>query len=166
MEFLGAIGDRQVIYTNARTDPKWSENLPTDNWIVFTIADEDERLLREVVGLCLDKSVSYICCAGRACRLTEDLFDGDIVYRAVEFELQTGGASDCSNSPSTTSHPNFSEGFWFATFLARDDEKDPNTVICVDLTSSGVKSHLVDLINKINNGWLPSDDKFEAPVYD
>ena len=167
MEPLGKIGDRQILYTNIRADQKWSNALPTDTWIVFTIADDlDREFIKEAVEPCLDKSVCYICCAGKLSSLTELIFDEEIVNRAIQDETRTGKPYDYDLSPMTTSHDSFSEGFWFATTVACDSHKHIDTVVCVDFTTKGVKDHLTELIIKINNNWLPSDEPFEDPVYD
>jgi hypothetical protein len=39
-------------------------------------------------------------------------------------------------------------------------------VVCIDATSKRVRLQLIDLIGKINDGWLPADEEFESPVYD
>jgi hypothetical protein len=167
MEFLGTIRDRRILYTNIRADQNWSKALPTDKWIVFTIADDiDRELINEAVELCLDKLVCYICCAGRLGSLTELIFDEEIVKRAIQGETQTGKPHDYEFSPMTTSHNNFSDGFWFATTVAYDNYKDINTVVCIDFTTKGVKGHLAQLLTKINNNWIPADEDFEDPTYD
>jgi hypothetical protein len=167
MEPLGEIRDRQILYSNIRADQNWSNALPTENWIVFTIADDlDRELINEAVELCLDKSVCYICCAGRLASLTEDIFDEEIVNRAIQDETRSGKPHDYEYSPMTTSHKNFSDGFWFATTVAHDNYKDIDTVVCLDFTTKGVKDHLIELIIKIKNNWLPSDEPFEDPMYD
>jgi hypothetical protein len=164
---LGHIKYRKILYTNIRADQNWSNTLPTDNWIVFTIADDpDQDLINEAVDLCIDKSVCYVCCAGKLSSLTEDIFDEKIVNRAIQDETRTGKPYDYEFSPVTTSHNNFSEGFWFATFVASDSYKDIDTVVCIDFTTKGVKDQLKELIIKINKNWLPSDETFEDPVYD
>ncbi|MDO6434471.1 hypothetical protein Q4E93_27920 [Flavitalea sp. BT771] len=98
--------------------------------------------------------------------MTELIFDEEIVNRAIQEETQTGKPYDYELSPITTSHNNFSEGFWFATTVACDSYKDIDTAVCIDLTTKGVKDHLTELIIKINNNWLPSDEPFKDPVYD
>lgn len=166
MQVLGTIGDRQILYTNVRTDQTWLEFVPTDNWLAFTVADENEEIVKEVVKLCLDKSVCYICCAGRICGLTEFFFDEEIVERAIRLEAQAGEEFDYEFSPMTTAHKNFSDGFWFASIAAVDGHKHIDMVICIDFTIKGVKGHLIDLVAKIKNDWLPSDEEFEDPTYD
>ena len=52
---------------------------------------------------------------------------------------------------------NFGEGFWFATTLAHDDNFNIDRVVCLDFTRQKKKQHLIELIEKINNGWLPDD---------
>lgn len=164
---LGNIDDRQILYIHVRTDPHWDEKLPLDNWVVFTIADrQDEELLMDAVPKCMDKLVTYICSAGQLAGLGEQLFDIEIVNRAIAEEDKTGKPHDYETSPMTTMHQNFSEGFWFATKLAFDGYKDSNTVVCLDFTSKSVKQHLYGLIEKINSGWLPSDEEIEEPNYD
>jgi hypothetical protein len=167
MELLGHIKNRQILYTNIRTDQTWLNLLPADNWMVFTIADNaDEGLLIEVANNCIEKLVSYVCCAGELCGLTEQIFDEVIVYRAIQEEEQTGKPYDYETSPMTTSHKNFSEGFWFATTVAYDCSKGTSKIVCIDFTIKGVKRQLTELVTKINNHWLPSDEETESPFYD
>ena len=164
---LGQINDRQILYINVRTDPNWFDKLPLDNWVVFTIADkQDEELLIDAVPKCMDKLVTYTCSAGQLAGLGEQLFDIEIVNRAIAEEDKTGKPHDYETSPMTTMHQNFSEGFWFATTLAFDGYKESNTVVCLDFTTKSVKRQLSELIEKINSGWLPSDEEIEEPNYD
>jgi hypothetical protein len=97
---------------------------------------------------------------------TEDIFDEEIVNRAIQDETRTGNPYDYEFSPMTTFHNNFSEGFWFATTFTYDGCKDCDVVVCIDFTTKGVKNHVAELIIKIDNNWLPSDEAFEDPVYD
>jgi hypothetical protein len=167
VENLGQINNRRILYINVRSDPNWPDKLPFDTWVVFTIADEqDEALLIDAVPKCLDKQVTYTCSARQLAGLGEHLFDIEIVNRAIAEEDKTGKPHDYETSPLTTMHQNFSEGFWFATTLAFDGYKEINTVVCLDFTTKGVKRHLVELIKKINVGWLPSDKEIEEPIYD
>lgn len=137
------------------------------NWLAFTIADNaDKELLKEVVKSCLDKGVCYACSAGMLAGLTEAHFDEEIVYRAVLEEEATDIPYDYDNSAMTSAHRNFNEGFWFATSVAADGHKVFNNVVCIDLTTQGVKGHLTELIRKINDNWVPSEEENEYPIYD
>ena len=171
MEILGQVNSREIQYINIRFHPNWSEQLFFKSWVAFTVADiQDRELLNEVTMKCLDKGVLYTCSAGQLASETEDYFDQEIVWREVQVEESTGIQADYDKTPMTTFHSNFSEGFWFSTHLANPTINDENlkvdSVVCIDFTSAGVKQYLIELIKKINSGWLPSDDKIEAPRYD
>ena len=167
VEILGQIQNRQILYTNILTDQTWFEKLPTDNWVVFTIGDEKKAEFEaKLVSHCLDKNVCYACSAGQLAGSTELEFDLEIVNRAIATEDSTGKEHDYEQSPCTTSHKNFSEGFWFAATLAHDPYKDLGKVVCTDFTTKGVKNNLKELIEKINNGWLPTEEEVEEPKYD
>ena len=171
MEKLGLVNNRQILYCNVRSQQSWFDQLPSKNWIVFSIADkDDEALLNNATIKCLDKNVSYTCSAGELGSDTEAYFDQEIVWREVQKEEKTGAPQNYDRTPMTTSHRNFSEGFWFATTVAYPTIEDRyihiETVVCVDCTERGVKEHIQSLIEKINSGWLPSDDEVEPPVYD
>lgn len=167
MEILGQIGNRQILYTNIITDQNWFEKLPLDNWVVFTIGDTNTSDYEDnLVRHCLDKNVCYTCSAGQLAGSTELEFDLEIVNRALAIEDRTGKEYDYEKSPCTTSHKNFGEGFWFAATLASDSHKDIDKVVCTDFTTKGVKQNLNELVEKINNGWLPSDEEIEEPNYD
>lgn len=167
METLGQIGDRQILYINIIADKDWFQKLPTDNWVAFTIGDREMvELEKKLVTNCLDKNVCYTCSAGRLARSTENKFDIEIVNRAIAAEDRTGKEYDYEQSACTTSHENFSQGFWFAATTAHDPYKELDKGVCIDFTANGVKQNLKELIKKINNGWLPDDEEIEEPKYD
>jgi hypothetical protein len=167
MELLGRINRRKIYYVQVRNNPEWKNSLPKNDWIVFTIANkEDEELVPPAVKICMDKNVAYTCSAGTLAHWTEQYFDEEITGRALDFELRTKKKFDYEFSPVTTAHQNFSEGFWFATTLAYDGFKETDKVVCLDFTKRKVKKHLTDLIEKINTGWLPSDEEIELAEYD
>ena len=145
--------------------------MPSSNWLAFTIADiADKELLYDMIVKCLDKNVLYTCSTGQLASDTEDCFDGEIVWRQVQAEEQTCKPQDYENSPMTSSHRNFSEGFWFAIqsayAIAYDEYILIDKVVCIDMTQGGVKQYLCELLQKIQNGWLPSHNEIEDPKYD
>lgn len=171
METLGHISFKQIFYCNVRTDKDWFEQLPSDHWFAFTIADkEDDALIPAVAIKCIDKNVSCVCCAGQLASEASDYFNIEV----VDWEIKKEEARDVDvqhvKTPMITSHKNFSEGFWFATNIAvnsiEDQYLDVDKVVCIDLTTKGVKKYLRNLIGEFNSGELPSDSEVEAPVYD
>lgn len=172
LELLGQIGDRQVFYCTIRSDTNWSAKINIENWIAFTIADEeDEELLPELVTKCIEKGVCYAYSAGLLASKTEDYFGEEIVRRQVNKEQTTGQLQDYERAPMTAFNINFDEGFWFAATVAQqiiNEEYILSTqVICIDCTSRKVRGHLINLIEKLNSGWLPEDiEGVVAPVYD
>ena len=119
---------------------------------------------------CLENGVRYTCSVGELASLTEDYFDEEIVSRAVDKELKTGIVEDFESTPMTSFHRNFDEGFWFAATLARqiinDQYVESRQVICIDCTKRQVRQYLIDLVDKLNNGWLPCDREYKQPLYD
>lgn len=167
MERIGKINDREIFYIPIRDNSEWLSLLPTEKWIAFTIADnEDKEMLHECTIGILNQNVTYTCSAGELASLTEDYFDEEIGWRGVQHEEKTGEKFDHDQSPMTTMHQNFSEGFWFSAVVASDGEKQIDKVVCADFTTRKVKKHLTELIEKINNGWLPSDEEIELAEYD
>jgi hypothetical protein len=167
MERIGKIREREIFYISIRENPEWLILLPTEKWVAFTIADtEDKEILNECTVGILNKNVTYTCSAGELASLTEDYFDEEIGWRGVQYEEKTGMKFDFDKSPMTTMHLDFGEGFWFASTLARDGEKEIEKVVCVDFTARKVKKHLIELVEKINNGWLPSNKETELAEYD
>jgi hypothetical protein len=45
MELLGKIGQREIFYCHVRSDEKCFDSISFDNWIAFTIADDDDKQL-------------------------------------------------------------------------------------------------------------------------
>ena len=88
----------------------------------------------------------------------------------MQHEERTGKPQDYETAPMTSFHKNFEEGFWFALTVAKQTINDvhitSHQVVCIDCTQQKVRKHLLKLLDKINNGWLPSDNEFEKPVYD
>lgn len=167
MQFIGRINRRKIYYVQVRNNTEWKFSLPNKDWVAFTIAnEEDEELVPPAVKTCMDKNVSYTCSAGTLANWTENYFDEEITWRGVEYEKQTKKEFDYHDSPVTTAHNNFSEGFWFATTLAHDDSFDIDKVVCIDFTKRKVKKNLIKLIGEINEGWLPSDEEVELAEYD
>jgi hypothetical protein len=149
------------------TDPDWLDNLPTENWLVFPIGnDKDLEGYSKFADKCIDNNVLYVCAAGQNGEFIHDIFDELIVWKKIEKDEGVDTQDDFENAPMTTWHNNFSEGFWFAILAAHHGRKDINKVVCVDFTTKGVKQHLTNLIDKINNSWLPSDDENEDALYD
>ena len=167
MERIGKINDREIFYISTKDESKWLNLIPTEKWVVFTIVDkENKEILHESTSRILDKNVTYTCSAGELAGLTEQYFDEEIGWRGVQYEEKTGKEYDYEQSPMTTMHRNFGEGFWFASTLAYDGEKEINKVVCIDFTTRKVKKHLTELVEKINNGWLPSNEEIELAEYD
>ncbi len=167
MERIGKINNREIFYISTKDNSEWLNSLPTDKWVVFTIADKENReILNESTVRILDKNVTYTCSAGELAGLTEQYFDEEIVLRGVQYEDETGKKYDYEQSPMTTMHRNFGEGIWFASTLAYNGDIEINKVICIDFTTRKVKKHLTKLVEKINNGWLPSDEEIELAEYD
>ena len=167
MEQIGRIGTRKIYYVQIRNNSEWKNTLPEKDWIAFTIANnEDQELVPPMVKKCIDKNVSYTCSAGKYAQMTEEFFDEEISWRRVEDEVKSKNEFDYEFSLVTTSHRNFGKGFWFAATLANGNKFEIDKIICIDLTKRKVKTHLKELIEKINSGWLPSDNEIELAQYD
>lgn len=167
MELIGRIDRRKIYYVQIRNNSSWKKSIPKSNWVALTIVnEEDEELVPIVVKVCLDRNVSYTCSTGNYAQITENYFDEEIAWRGVKHEKKTNEEFDHDYSPITTSHRNFGEGIWFAAKSAIIEKSDIDKVVCIDFTKKKVKKHLVNLIQKVNNGWLPSDEEIESVVYD
>ena len=169
MKLLGQIGKRKIYYCNVRSDESWFDKICFDNWIAFTIVDENDRqLLKDMTAHCLDKGVCYTCSSGQLASLTEDYFDEEIVDREIERSAKKGKPEDYESTPMTSFHKNFDEGFWFAATTANQTVNDiytiSNEVVCIDCTKERKLGHLINLVDKINDGWLPPDDEIEKSV--
>jgi hypothetical protein len=142
MECIGRINRRKIYYVHIRNNPNWKSTLPKVDWVAFTIANtEDEELVPPVVKICMDSNVSYTCSAGNLANMTEQYFDEEISFRGIDYEMKNKKEYNYDLSPVTTAHENFSEGFWFATTLAHDDNFEINQVVCIDFTKRKVRKH-------------------------
>lgn len=160
MEKLGLVNStgRQVFYLSTNSS-NWQEQLPKESWLVTPIADQTNRdLFDSVVKKCLDNEVIYVCTLGKECEKFHDLFDDEILIRKIFSGQPYGKPDDFNDTPMTTWHNNFEEGFWFAISSAFEDGKDINKVVCLDLTENGYLKKLQKLLHQTNEGWLPSDE--------
>lgn len=164
---IGNSNNREIFYINVSTDLDWLNNLPTENWLVFPIGnDKDIEAYSKLADKCTDNNVLYVCSAGQNGEFIHDIFDELIVWKRIEKGESTENPNEFENSPLTTWHNNFSEGIWYAIVSAHHEIKEIHQIVCVDFTTKGVKQHLIHLIEKINNNWLPSDEEHEEPLYD
>lgn len=160
MEDLGRINNRQIYYIDFQNTDDLEIILPNNNWIVVPICDvKDIVAIDRLVNTCLNKNVNYICALGQQCELLDDWFDEEFLIRRIKNELPIDDPDDFDSAPMTTWHHDFDQGFWFAVTSANPTIKDEyisvNAVVCIDMTIKN-KQRLVDLVTKINSGWLPS----------
>ncbi len=147
MELLGRVNRRKVFYIQIRNNPKWAKSLPNQDWIAFTVAnEEDDEMIPSVIKVCLDQNVSCACSAGEFAKMSEEYFDEEITWRAVSYEQETGKDFDYNESPVTTSHRDIGEGFRFACTLAHGDRFDITQIVCIDFTRKKIKKQISELI--------------------
>jgi hypothetical protein len=167
MEPIGKSNDRQIFYLNTWKDSTSLDNLPKDNWLAFSIGqDSDIERFIKFADKCIENNVLYLCSTGQNSKLFHDTFDKRIYELKIKKGESINSPDDFENSPLTTWHNNFSEGFWFAITTAHHEIKPIDKIVCLDFTKEGVKRHLINLIEKINNHWLPSDSEYEEPKFD
>jgi hypothetical protein len=158
LQNCGLINDRNVLYCDIQRSLTEIEEFPTENWLLFAIADKDQLgLLPLFAEKCLDKGVLYICGAGQASSEIDDAFDLVIVERKLASLNRDLTEEDFDDSPMTTWHSDFDEGFWFSVTAACHETEKIQHVIVANLTQQCYESRIKDLINQINSGWLPPD---------
>lgn len=157
MELIGQIQRRKIYYTDLQKDPNWYLKLPQKDWVVFSISHAvDEERIPLMVKHCLDKNVSSSCSVGELAHRAKLFFDEEISWRAIDFEEKHKHAFDYDTAPVTTAHDEMDEGFWFATNLAASNSVyEIEKVVCINISKENYRAALVELISKINGGWLP-----------
>jgi hypothetical protein len=163
MNNIGQINDRQIIYLSIKETVNWADLLPSGNWLVLPISDtRDKELLDKIANACLDNKVNYICTVGPECEWIHDWFDQTIFVRRIENGQPISTPDDFDEEPMTTWHHDFDEGFWFAITSAyptiNSEYITIDKVVCLDMTEKGEKQRLIDLVIKINSGWIPLDN--------
>lgn len=167
MILIGNSFNRQIFYTNIWKDENWFSNLPTENWLVFSIGQKmDNESIEKLATKCIENNVLYVCSAGQNCEWTHDIFDLTFVTKKIADGVDMDDLESDENFLMTVWDNNFSDGFWYAITTAHHPTKSIDKIVCIDYTIEGVKDHLINLIEKINNHWLPSDEEFEEPIYD
>ncbi len=158
MELIGRINRKKIYYVQIRNNPNWESDLPNNDWIAFTIAnEEDEELIPPVVKICIDKNVTYTSSGGEFAHRTEDYFDEEIEWRKVDYEIQNKERFDSKNLITTISDENFEDAFWFTSTSIYVENLILDKIVCIDLTKRKVKNHLIELIEKINDGFVPNE---------
>lgn len=128
------------------------------NWLALPILNQPDKSLAErIARACLDNDVAYICTLGTACEMLHDWIDEAVLVAKIKVGDPVSSPDDFEHSPMTTWHNDFEEGVWFALWVAYDDYKEIQSVVCIDMSESGESQRLTDLVNAINGGWLPSD---------
>ena len=162
MELIGRINTKKIYYIQIRNNPNWKANLPKNDWIAFTIAnEEDEELIASIVKICIDKNVSYISSTGEFAHRTEDYFDEEIEWRVIDYEIQNNQKFDSKNLITTISNESFEDAFCFTSTSIYEDNFVLDKVVCIDFTKRKAKNHLIELIEKINDGFVPNNESNE-----
>ncbi|WP_338769370.1 hypothetical protein WAF17_09710 [Bernardetia sp. ABR2-2B] len=163
MELIGRINRKKIYYIQVRNNPNWESNLPKNDWIAFTVANkEDEELIPSVVKICIDKNVAYTSSTGEAAHHTEDYFDEEIAWNMVDYELKTKKEFDSENLTPTISDENFEDSFWFTYTSIYDDNFLIDKIVCIDFTTQKIKNQLIELIEKVNNGFILNNKPNES----
>jgi hypothetical protein len=159
MEILGKIGNRQILYLSTSENPRWYDELPEEQWLLLPIGHEsDFKLIDEVVNKCLENDVCYVCAVGHQSELIHDTFDQIIVKRKIDEGQAVDNPDDFLTSPMTTWDTEIDEGLWFAgTSAFPSYYTDITKIICLDLTETGEKETLIEILAKISKGWVPSN---------
>lgn len=152
MLLLGTVEERNVYYQNLYNEPVLDGVLPNSKSVVFTIIDKVNKDLTDyMVNECINRNVPWTCSAGELADATEWDFDMRVVDRM-------DAAGELTVDMATVAIRNVDECFWFATITADRYGDIVDNVICLDLTEYGIQSKLVQLIQQINEGWLPPDE--------
>ena len=152
---LGVIRGRVIQYFDLY-DNNWASSLPEKNWLLLLIADEDQiPVLDNIAKACLKNKVLYICGTGAAAAEIEEAFDEEISFGNIDF-LNGGNIETDYDAPATTMHRDFDEGFWFAAVAAKHEQLPIEKIFCLNLSQQNYKKRIINLVEKINAGWLPS----------
>ena len=154
----GSINNREIFYCDIRNDFSEIESFPSKNWLLFAIADRDQLGgLSSFAEKCLDRDVLYICGAGEACSEIDDAFDFVMVDRKLASLNRDLTQDDFHDSPMTTWHHDFDEGFWFSVAAAYHEKELIDKVVVANLTAKNYEFRIKELLEKIRAGWLPPD---------
>jgi len=153
---VGNVNSRTVLYFDVQAQPKWTEKIPEEGWILLAIADENQTdLIDQIAKECIAKNVTYVCGVGKGGSYIDDAFDWEIISRDLNGTLPKNEVY--KDGLMTTWHKNIEEGFWFwfASSLAYHEKVSTNVIVCLNLTPKSCKDEITKLIKKVNSGWLP-----------
>ena len=151
----GYLNSRNIYYCDLGNDFTKIEEFPSKNWLLFAIADKGQLgLLYSFAEKCLDRNVLYICGAGSE---IDDAFDSVIVDSRLASSNRDLTQNDFDDSPMTTWHRDFDEGFWFFVTTASREKEIIEQVVVANITEESYEVRIKDLVAKISSGWLPPD---------
>ena len=154
MELIGRINRKKIYYIQIRNNPNWESDLPNNDWIAFTIAnEEDEELIPPTVKICIAKNVSYTSSTGEFALRTKGYFDEEIEWLMTDYEIKDEEKFNNKNLI-TISDENFEKAFWLTFSSIYSDNFILDKIVCIDFTKRKVKNQLIKLIEKINNGFV------------
>lgn len=155
---LGHINNRAIEYLDINDDMSNLTSIVLNNWVLFAIADKEQMpILNKFAEICLDSNVLYVCGAGELASEIDTEFDSAIVNRMIDIGEWPNNSDAFEDTAMTTFHSDFDEGFWFATFVAAHPTIIIERVLVANLTQHDYSNRIIELIEKINFGWLPPD---------
>ncbi|MCP4442952.1 MAG: hypothetical protein GY810_28940 [Aureispira sp.] len=141
MEVLETLNDRTIWYTENLEKAKLIAEA-FENFCAYIIAENSTtQELFDIAKECLLLGINYLCASGKQGALIEDVFDEEVVAQNVENDLE--------KFLMTTHHKGVGEGLWFAIFLAREENKVIENLVCLNLTTSNTKSDILQHLKEI-----------------
>lgn len=148
------ITNRKISYVEFDTTKNWIIDFPTDNWCLILIADEKKSTyFDEIIRKSIDRNVGYICGVGKQHDLIHEMADEVLVFREVDIDDYYLP----KHSIMTVGDEDFENGIWFGLNLTFNNETEINEIVILDLTKKAYPK-LTELINKMENGYLPTDN--------
>jgi len=120
--------------------------MPDEKLLLLVLVDnKTKEELNQIACSAIDNNVCYSCCVGKQSELLHDIIDEVFLLRQIGVEK---GHLPQQDVLMTTWHYELDEALWFAIFAADNSPEIINTIFCLDVAETPIKSELEGLIKK------------------
>jgi hypothetical protein len=149
MEKLAEINNRQIKFEVYDTSKNWIAEIPTENWCLVIIAEEENRnYFDEIIRKAIDRNVGYIFSVGKQQELIHDMADDELLIRDIE-NLHLP-----KHIVMTAGEENFETGIWCGINITYQDETEMDQVIILDVTKKAFEK-TANLVKEFELGYVP-----------
>ena len=157
MEFLGKHKTNDVYYFIPEREPL--DDLPKDNWICLGIANRefDQSMFDKFIKHSVYSGLLEFKGQGKLGAELHDFFDEQIVYLEVIEEYPATDVMTTWYNDGENELPNAVWSCFYGNILPEGTDAARTKLVCVPFDELDYKEQLATIIDRLNDGWMPSD---------